>query len=84
MSANELLKSELWHHGPQYLQLPPDQWPTIDCLDNASANEELVKRSQEITHALQVKLETPYLKTEENIFKFERFVLRSHCDFSTP
>ena len=73
MSANELLKSELWHHGPQYLQLPPDQWPTIDCPDNASANEELVKRPQEITHALQLKLEMPYSKTEENIFKFKRF-----------
>ena len=73
MSANELLKSELWHHRPQYLQLPPDQWPTIDCLDNVSANEELVKRPQEITHALQVKLETPCPKTEESIFKFERF-----------
>ena len=45
MSANELLKSELWHHGPRYLQLPPDQWPTIDCLDNASANEELVEKT---------------------------------------
>ena len=55
MSANELLKSELWHNGPQYLQLPPDQWPTIDCLDNASANEELVKRPQEIIHTLQVR-----------------------------
>ena len=73
MSANELLKSELWHHGPQYLQLPPDQWSTIDCLDNASAIEESVKRPQEVTHALQVKLETPSLKTEENIFKFKRF-----------
>ena len=41
MSANELLKSELWHHEPQYLRLPPDQWPTIDCPVNASANEEL-------------------------------------------
>ena len=71
MSANELfIKSELWHHRPQYLQLPPDQWPTID---NASGNEELAKRPQEITHPLQVKLETPYSKTEENIFKFERF-----------
>ena len=29
-----------------------------------------MKRPQEITHALQVKLETPYLKTEESIFKF--------------
>ena len=73
MLANELSKSELWHHGPQYLRLPPDQWPTIDCLHNALANEELVKRLQEITHALQVKLETPYPKTEESIFKFERF-----------
>ena len=30
-------------------------------------------RPQEITDALQVKLETPYSKTEKNIFKFERF-----------
>ena len=50
-----------------------DQWPTTDCLNNASANEELVKRGQEITHALQLKLPTPYSKREENIFKFERF-----------
>ena len=32
-----------------------------------------MKRPQEITYALQVKLETPNPKTEESIFKFERF-----------
>ena len=32
-----------------------------------------MKRPQEITHALEVKLETPYPKTEENIFIFKHF-----------
>ena len=32
-----------------------------------------MKRLQEITHALQVKLETPCPKTEENIFIFKHF-----------
>ena len=47
MTASELLPSEWWLHGPSYLQLTEEEWPTSPDLPDLPDNAE-IKRTKEV------------------------------------
>ena len=69
LNANELIKSEVWMKGPQFLKEDKSKWPKIpNTFETKEAYDELVKITPKVTHALAVET-----LSEPKFIEFERF-----------
>lgn len=79
LTGKELIESNSWWNGPEFLSLPRSEWPSVPPLDDCEeAQSELIKNAPVISHTFTVS-ETPCKLQEVIDSKHFRQAIEDHC-----
>jgi len=74
ITALELVNSRLWWHGPAFLQLTSDKWPTHESLTfDSSVSCEMIKDPPVVSHVLLTTHDTEQPSNLDKVMNIKRF-----------